>query len=185
MTLKFRNPANGDVVAITYMSCVAAFFLGPLYLLAYGFAWHALAWTVLAIGPALIWKESALAFSLPATCLLYSLTIHPLLVGRLRANGWLPTRDDAVPSPRQRGYDAYADTPSPGGAHAPIALAPAISSLAAHLANGPIGQISSSAANEGTTLAGDEKHCPYCAETIKRQAVRCRYCLANLQATSQ
>lgn len=111
MTLKFRNPANGDVVEITRLSCVAAFFLGPLYLLAYGFAWHALAWTVLAIGPALIWKESALAVSLPVTCLLYSLMIHPLLIGKLRVNGWLPTRDDAVPSPRQRGYDVFGEAP--------------------------------------------------------------------------
>ncbi|QBC32349.1 hypothetical protein [Pandoraea sp. XY-2] len=112
MTLKFRNPANGDVVEITRLSCVAAFFLGPLYLMAYGFTWHALAWTVLAIGPALIWKDSALAFSLPATCLFYSLMIHPLLIGKLRANGWLPTRDAAVPSPRQRGYDVYGDAPA-------------------------------------------------------------------------
>ncbi|VVE04446.1 hypothetical protein [Pandoraea terrigena] len=111
MALKFRNPADGDVVEITRLSCVAAFFLGPLYLLAYGFAWHALAWTVLAIGPALIWKDSALAFSLPATCLLYSLMIHPLLIAKLRANGWLPARDAAVPSPRHRGYDAYGDAP--------------------------------------------------------------------------
>ncbi|AJC22816.2 hypothetical protein [Pandoraea pulmonicola] len=142
MTLKFRNPASGDVVEITYMSCVAAFFLGPLYLLAYGFAWHALIWTLLAIGPALLWRESALAISLPLTCLLYSLMIHPLLIGRLRANGWVPTREDALPSARQRGYD-------------------------------------------GHTHAVDETACPYCAETIKRQAVRCRHCLANLPATSQ
>jgi hypothetical protein len=104
MALKFRNPANADVIEISYLSCIAAFFLGPLYLLAYGFAWHALLWAPLAIGPALIWKESLLALSLPATCLLYAVMIHPLLTGRLRANGWEPTGDDALPGPRQRGY---------------------------------------------------------------------------------
>ncbi|VVE54094.1 hypothetical protein [Pandoraea anhela] len=104
MTLKFRNPASGDVIEISHLSCIAAFFLGPLYLLANGFPRHALLWTLLAIGPALLWKESFLALSLPATCLLYAVMIHPLLTGRLRANGWEPTDDDALPSPRQRGY---------------------------------------------------------------------------------
>ncbi|MFJ2993775.1 hypothetical protein [Pandoraea sp. NPDC087047] len=104
MTLKFRNPANEDVIEISYLSCIAAFFLGPLYLLAYGFIWHALVWTVLAIGPALLWNESVLVLSLPATCLLYAVLIHPLLVGKLRAHGWLPADDNASPSPRQRGY---------------------------------------------------------------------------------
>ncbi|MDR3397967.1 MAG: hypothetical protein P4M06_10435 [Pandoraea sp.] len=182
MTLKFRNPANVDVVEITHMSCVAAFFLGPLYLLAYGFAWHALAWTVLAIGPALIWKESALAISLPVTCLLYSLMIHPLLIKKLSANGWLPTRDDAVASPGQRGYDAYGDTPSIGRARAGMALAPVLPRLAER---GAVVQTTDTAANQGAAPTGDEKPCPFCAEPIKRQAARCRYCLANLQATSQ
>lgn len=104
MTLKFRQPANGDVIEISYLSCIAAFFLGPLYLLAYGFTWHALLWTALAIGPALLWNESLLAISLPATCLLYAVMIHPLLTNRLRANGWESTGDDALPSPGQRGY---------------------------------------------------------------------------------
>ncbi|WP_353191521.1 hypothetical protein [Pandoraea pnomenusa] len=183
MTLKFRHPANGDVVEITYLSCVAAFFLGPLYLLAYGFAWHALAWTVLAIGPALIW-DTALAISLPATCLFYSLLIHPLLVGRLRANGWVPASDDAVPSPRQRGYDAYVDSPNTGRASAGFALAPVLPTLASAPA-AATASVSSAAANEAPSLAGDEKSCLFCGETIKRQAIRCRHCLANLQATSR
>lgn len=104
MTLKFRNPANEDVIEISYLSCVAAFFLGPLYLLAYGFPGHALIWTLLAIGPALVWQESLLAVSLPATCLLYAVLIHPLLVSKLRRHGWQPTAGDAMPSPGQRGY---------------------------------------------------------------------------------
>ncbi|AKC71342.1 hypothetical protein [Pandoraea oxalativorans] len=104
MTLKFRHPANGDVIEISHLSCIAAFFLGPLYLLAYRFTWHALLWTVLAIGPALLWNDSLLAISLPATCLLYAVMIHPLLTGRLRANGWKSTDGDALPSPGQRGY---------------------------------------------------------------------------------
>ncbi|VVE87531.1 hypothetical protein [Pandoraea bronchicola] len=185
MTLKFRNPANGDVVEITRLSCVAAFFLGPLYLLAYGFAWHALVWTALAIGPALIWKESALAISLPVTCLLYSLMIHPLLIGKLRANGWLPTRDDVVPSASQRGYDAYDDAPSTRNASAGLALAPVLPTLATPPERGALIPTNSSAASEHASLAGDERPCPLCAETIKRQAVRCRHCLANLPATSQ
>ncbi|AJF00432.1 hypothetical protein [Pandoraea apista] len=190
MTLKFRNPANGDVVEITYMSCVAAFFLGPLYLLAYGFAWHALIWVALAIGPALVWRESVLAISLPLTCLLYSLIIHPMLVARLRANGWVPTFDDAVPGPGQRGYDAYGDAPSTGRASAGMRLAPTLSTLGTAHEGGNVGAAlaaQSPAANESASLslAADEKSCPFCAETIKRQALRCRHCLANLPATSQ
>ncbi|QHE93132.1 hypothetical protein PI93_012175 [Pandoraea fibrosis] len=185
MTNKFRNPASGDVVEITYLSCIAAFFLGPLYLLAYGFAWHALVWTALAIGPALIWRESALAISLPLTCLLYSLMIHPLLVGKLRANGWLPTRDNAVSSPGQRGYDAYADMPSTHRGSAGMVLAPikpALGTAPEHRAFNPA---QSPSVNESASPTADEKPCPFCAETIKREAVRCRHCLAHLQATSQ
>lgn len=127
MALKFRNPANGDVVEISQLSCVAAFFLGPLYLLAYGFTWHALVWLVLALGPALVWHESALIVSLPFTCLLYSLMIHPLLVNKLRAQGWLPTRGEGLSNPSQRGYGDYADSgksSSTGRSLTGIVLAP-------------------------------------------------------------
>lgn len=127
MTLKFRNPANGDVVEISHLSCVAAFFLGPLYLLAYGFTWHAIVWVILAFGPALVWHESALAISLPFTCLLYSLMIHPLLVNKLRAQGWLPTRGETLANPSQRGYGDYADSgrsSSTGRSLTGIVLAP-------------------------------------------------------------
>lgn len=110
MALKFRNPENGDVVEITRMSCIATFFLGPLFLLANGFTWHALAWLGLAFGPAFVWSGDVLIVSIPATCLLYALLIRLLQVNQLRTAGWLPTRADAVPSTHQRGYAA----PSPG-----------------------------------------------------------------------
>lgn len=173
MTLKFRNPANGDVVEITYLSCVAAFFLGPLYLMAYGFPWHALAWIALAIGPALIWK-SALALSLPATCLLYSLLIHPLLVGRLRANGWASASDADVASAGQRGYDAYRASASTRGKTG-IVLAPVV----------PASALDVRSANQSADILPDEKACLYCGEYVKLQAVRCRHCLASLPAASQ
>ncbi|VVE14314.1 hypothetical protein PMO31116_02770 [Pandoraea morbifera] len=173
MTLKFRNPANGDVVEITYLSCVAAFFLGPLYLLAYGFTWHALVWIALAIGPALIWK-SALALSLPATCLLYSLLIHPLLVNRLRANGWASASDADVASAGQRGYDAHDASASTRGKTGMV-LAPVVRARAPDTPG----------ANSSAEVRPDEKACPYCGEYVRRQAVRCRHCLASLPAASQ
>jgi hypothetical protein len=157
MALKFRNPANGDVVEITYMSCVAAFFLGPLYLFAYGFAGHAVVWAVLAIGPALIWSDSALAISLPLTCLLYSLMIHPMLIKRLSANGWLLTRDDAVASPSQRGYDAYGDAPSTRRVSAGMTLAPRLPRLATPVESGSLSPTRGTVANQGSAAAGDEK----------------------------
>ncbi|WP_036661629.1 hypothetical protein [Pandoraea sp. SD6-2] len=185
MMLKFRNPADGDVVEITYMSCVGAFFLGPVYLLAYGFAWHALLWTALAIGPALIWRDSALAISLPATCLLYSLMIQPLLIGKLRADGWLPTRADAAPGPGQRGYDAHGDIPSTGRARQGVVLAPAQPSAATPPAHNMVSLANGPTANEGAAPSVDEKACPFCAGTIKVQAMRCHHCQANLQVPSQ
>ncbi|WP_087686902.1 MULTISPECIES: hypothetical protein [unclassified Pandoraea] len=156
MTLKFRNPASGDVVEITYLSCVAAFFLGPLYLLAHGFGWHALIWVVLALGPAFVWDESALVVSLPLTCLLYSLLIHPMLVNQLRVRGWLPTRADAVTSPSHRGYGDYADggkSSSTGRSLNGIVLAPTRVIAAAPAISPAAGSPGARAANEITNEA--------------------------------
>ncbi|MGC7402311.1 hypothetical protein ACPWR0_00560 [Pandoraea pneumonica] len=152
MALKFRNPASGDIMEISQLSCIAAFFLGPLYLLAYGFTWHALVWLALALGPALVWHESALVVSLPFTCLLYSLMIHPLLVNQLRAQGWLPTGGDGLPSRSQRDYGDYADggkSSSTGRSLNGMVLAPTRLSPTT-LAVGPvsIGSPSAHAANE-------------------------------------
>ncbi|VVE26203.1 hypothetical protein PIN31009_03379 [Pandoraea iniqua] len=159
MTLKFRNPASGDVVEITYLSCVAAFFLGPLYLLAHGFGWHALIWVVLALGPAFVWDESALVVSLPLTCLLYSLLIHPMLVNQLRVKGWLPTRADAVTSPSHRGYGDYADgghSSSTGRSLNGMVLAPTRVIAASPAISPAAGSPGALAANEITNVIADK-----------------------------
>ncbi|GAB3629950.1 hypothetical protein PTE30175_04907 [Pandoraea terrae] len=99
MGVKFRDPIHGHIEEISIGACLAAFFLGPVYLLANGFRSHAVIWLCMALLPGVVGGSEWLIFSVPATCAIYGVLIHLLIENKYRSLGWRQVPDDTPRGP--------------------------------------------------------------------------------------
>lgn len=154
MARTFQNPANNHEETVSTGASIGAFFLGWIYLAFKGLWGHFFIW-FLAVGiPAALVDRYTFILTIPLLSIFYGLAIQGILSTRYLRRGW-----------REIGRDEESRDPSTAQA-API-----------------VAPISTSA--EPARLADSEtKTCPYCAETIRAAAIRCKHCQADLNASS-
>jgi len=154
MARTFQNPANNHEETVSASASMGAFFLGWIYLAFKGLWGHFFIW-LLAVGiPAALVDRYTFILTIPLLSIFYGLAIQGILSTRYLRRGW-----------REIGRDEEAIGPSTAQA-APL-VAPISTTV------------------EPAQLADSEtKTCPYCAETIKTAAIRCKHCRADLAVSS-
>lgn len=150
MARTFQNPANNHEETVSTAASMGAFFLGWIYLAFKGLWGHFLIWFLVVGIPAVVVDRYTFILTIPLLSIFYGLAIQGILSTRYLRRGW-----------REIGNDE--ETRNANTAKAAPTVAP----------------ISTSA--EPAQLADSEtKACPYCAETIKAAAIRCKHCQADL-----
>ncbi|WP_409567677.1 DUF2628 domain-containing protein [Rugamonas sp. DEMB1] len=151
----FENPSNGYREELSDAPAVWVTLFGFFYLLYKGLWSHALIWFLIVIIPAAISGGPLLILSLPITTVVYICTIKRLLSSQYLRRGWKEITSTDT-EPAKKTPDLVTNTFMNRKASAPEAEA-----------------------------SSPYRKCPFCAEDVRREAVKCKHCHSDLPPIQQ
>lgn len=147
----FENPANGYRKKVDGGASVGVFFFGGLYLAVKGLWRHVFIWLVLVVPATAATGGPGIMFFVPLASLIYAFTIQGILANDYLASGWREVSN--------------------------ISASEWTSQKVARLAAEAEGRVFDSSR---PATHPENKKCPFCAEDVKYEAIKCKHCQSDL-----
>jgi hypothetical protein len=148
----FKHPTNGYTESVGFGSSVGVFFLGALYLAIKGLWRHVFIWLVIVVPISLLTGGVGLVLLVPLACLIYAIAIQDILVKDYLVKGWIETTN---------------------GMNSKV---PSTSSEITE----PWRTFDKPSSPAKLDTKPEHKKCPFCAEDIKVEAIKCKHCQSEL-----
>ncbi len=163
MVRTFENPGNGYREQVDGTSILAIIFFGALYLVYKGLWRHVFIWVLVVGVPAVASGGPLLLLSLPIATIAYACGIQGILEGNYLRMGWKDISESESPTTwDNRGnplpdFDAERPWLTYDGNYS-----------------------NSSPSSPAKIPSRTHKKCPFCAEEIKYEAIKCKHCQSEL-----
>lgn len=166
MARTFENPSNGHREEVDGGASCGAFFLGMIYLLYKGLWGHVFIWFLLVVLTSAASGAPLFVFTLPIASIAYALTIQGILSNRYLSRGWRELHGAATSLLGE-------SLAKPSGQPQPVP--PRVL--------GTPDSVFSATSSKLETMPPAKpltKICPFCAEEVKFDAIKCKHCQSDL-----
>lgn len=154
MATTFENPANGYREEVNSDACYGMFFFGALYLVYKGLWKHVFIWPLIVGIPTVASGGVAIIIVLPLVTIIYTMLIQDILDSDYLRRGW-----KEVPDSEQKSIDAT------------NSLIDEAKKEPWRVFNDPV-----------ASAPSEFKKCPFCAEQVRQEAIKCKHCHSDLSA---
>ena len=155
MAMKFENPINGYKEDVDGEACFGMFFFGALYLAYRGLWKHVFIWLIIVGIPTFAGGGPAIILVLPIVSLIYTLLIQGILETDYLRRGWKDVTRPLTPGVQL----------NPGGTK---------------VIKNPGERLD----QPKPTTIPEFKKCPFCAEDVRQDAIKCKHCHSEIGPTN-
>lgn len=148
----FENPANGYKEEVGFGSVIGVFFFGAIYLAIKGLWRHVFLWLIVVVGFAMMTGGPGALIAAPAAGFVYAFVIRDILANDYLAKGWRELKSV---------FELRAEKAQ---------------RMALDAQGAPWRAFDSPKSPE----LPEVKKCPFCAEEVKYEAIKCKHCHSDL-----